>query len=243
MEIIYLTNCKSHYELVKNEPRSANIKLRCHFCDCIFEIEKRKLLKDFFPGKRRKKKFCSKTCQYNSAKTKTYVECKNCKKEFKKTPSQIKKHPNNFCSHSCSATFNNKNKKFGLRRSKMEILLEEVIIANFADVIYLVNDKSVIGSELDFYFPDLRFAIELNGIFHYEPIYGEKKFEQIKNNDQQKMIRCYEQGIELCVIDISSITYLSKKVIERYKTLFIEILKKVSLRKLEPQTGIEPATY
>lgn len=125
----------------------------------------------------------------------------------------------------------------------MEILLEEVIIANFADVIYLVNDKSVIGSELDFYFPDLRFAIELNGIFHYEPIYGEKKFEQIKNNDQQKMIRCYEQGIELCVIDISSITYLSKKVIERYKTLFIEILKKVSLRKLEPQTGIEPATY
>jgi hypothetical protein len=35
---------------------------------------------------------------------------------------------------------------------------------------------------LDFYFPELRFAIELNGITHYEPIYGEDKFEKIKNS-------------------------------------------------------------
>jgi hypothetical protein len=39
------------------------------------------------------------------------VKCKNCNKEFDKIPSQIAKSKNNFCSKSCSATFNNKGKQ------------------------------------------------------------------------------------------------------------------------------------
>jgi hypothetical protein len=37
------------------------------------------------------------------------VNCKLCDKEFNKKPSQIKISPNNFCSASCAATYNNKN--------------------------------------------------------------------------------------------------------------------------------------
>lgn len=37
------------------------------------------------------------------------VECKNCKIEFNKSPSQIKRGSNNFCSRSCAATYNNKH--------------------------------------------------------------------------------------------------------------------------------------
>ena len=39
------------------------------------------------------------------------VTCKNCSKEFDKIPIQIKKHPNNFCSQSCAAKFNNKGRQ------------------------------------------------------------------------------------------------------------------------------------
>lgn len=39
------------------------------------------------------------------------VNCKNCNKEFNKSITEIKKHPNHFCSRSCSATFNNKGKQ------------------------------------------------------------------------------------------------------------------------------------
>jgi predicted HNH restriction endonuclease len=36
------------------------------------------------------------------------VNCKNCGKKFEKKHSEIKKTNNNFCSRSCSATYNNK---------------------------------------------------------------------------------------------------------------------------------------
>ena len=45
-----------------------------------------------------------------------------------------------------------------------------------------ITDEAVleaINSELDVYVPSLNLAFELNGIFHYEPIYGEKKLNQI----------------------------------------------------------------
>ena len=36
------------------------------------------------------------------------VNCLHCGKEFNKAPSQIRRHPNNFCSNSCAAIVNNK---------------------------------------------------------------------------------------------------------------------------------------
>lgn len=46
------------------------------------------------------------------------VSCKNCDKDFNKIPSQIKKGSNNFCSRSCSATYN--NKKYPKRKQAKE---------------------------------------------------------------------------------------------------------------------------
>jgi len=114
----------------------------------------------------------------------------------------------------------------------MEILLEELIIEKFSNLNYSINNKNIIQSELDFYFPDLKFAIELNGIFHYKPIYGEEKLEQIKNNDKQKIIKCREHGIELCVIDISEVKYLNTSMKEKYKLIFTEILQGALRRKI-----------
>ena len=84
---------------------------------------------------------------------------------------------------------------------------------------------------LDFYFPELRFAIELNGITHYEPIYGENKFEKIKNNDKRKVIACYEKEIELAIIDSSTCTYLNESAKNKFKNLVFELIEKVKNRK------------
>ena len=54
--------------------------------------------------------FCSLQCRYDSQNRKQKVTCKNCGKEFYKRAGQIQKHPNSFCCHSCSATYNNKYK-------------------------------------------------------------------------------------------------------------------------------------
>jgi CRISPR/Cas system-associated protein Cas10 (large subunit of type III CRISPR-Cas system) len=39
------------------------------------------------------------------------VNCKNCQKEFEKLNNQVIKHPNHFCSRSCSAIYNNKGRQ------------------------------------------------------------------------------------------------------------------------------------
>jgi hypothetical protein len=177
--------------------------------------------------------YCSDKCskdnmgqQHNITKL-----CDNqCGKQVKRRISQLSDSKHIFCSSSCAAIYNNKNKAKGIRRSKLEIYLENKIKTNFSDLEILCNNKQVIGSELDFYFPTLKFAIELNGIFHYEPIYGNNKLEKIQNNDKQKIIRCYEAGIELLIIDVSKDKYFKISKANFYLNLIEEHLKNILKR-------------
>lgn len=123
---------------------------------------------------------------------------------------------NNFCSKSCAATFNNKNKTHGIRRSKLEAWLESQLTSLFPELEIHFNQKDAVGSELDIYIPSLKLAFELNGIFHYEPIYGSDKLAQIQGNDNRKFQDCIEQGISLCVIDTSSQKYFKSKTSQKY---------------------------
>jgi len=185
-----------------------------------------------YPSELNKKNqyWCSYNCRYPDNK-KRLVSCLKCNKEFYKLNAEYIKFPNHFCSHSCSASYNNTHKTYGTRRSKLEIYLEEQIRKHYPQLQLVCNQKSAIESELDFYFPELRFGIELNGITHYEPIYGEDKFEKIQNNDKRKIIACYEKDIELAIIDSSSCSYLNEIAKNKYKTLVINLLEKVKNRK------------
>lgn len=176
------------------------------------------------------KNYCSKKCMGMGNITKQEVECKHCEVKFLKLPSQILKSPNHYCSSSCAASYNNAHKTYGIRRAKLEVYLEEQIRAHYSELELICNQKTAIESELDFYFPQLRFAIELNGITHYEPIYGEKTFNKIQNNDKRKIIACYEKDIELAIVDSSSCSYLSPKNKEKYKNIVFELIEKVRHR-------------
>ena len=107
-----------------------------------------------------------------------------------KTKYKKRKSDRLFCSSSCAAKYNNAHKTYGTRRSKLEAYLESQLRSEFPQLELICNGKNAIGSELDFYFPQLRLAIELNGILHYEPIYGADRLERTQANDQQKGISC-----------------------------------------------------
>lgn len=154
------------------------------------------------------------------------ISCTNCGKKYKTRPSQAVRSKNHYCSRSCSATYNNKNKTHGTRRAKLEIWLEDQLIELYPDLEIHFNRKDTIGSELDIYFPTLNLAIELNGIFHYEPIYGEKKLNQIQENDQNKFQACQSHGISLCIIDTSGQKYFKPKTSQKYLDIIIDILNK-----------------
>ena len=160
-----------------------NIDMKCKLCHI-----------DFRPNKMKTQQYCGWNCfRQSQQKPPRYCQECNC---LLTDRNKIK-----FCSKSCATTYNNKNKKIGTRRSKLELYIEEVLSKQFNSEEVWFNDKKTIGSELDIYFPKLKLAFELNWPFHYRPIYGEKKFNRIKKMDEQKKSLCKTKGIELVSID------------------------------------------
>ncbi len=160
---------------------------------------------------------------------KQLVTCASCSRQFYKHYSEIKKTLNNFCSLSCAATYNNSNKTSGTRVSKLEIFLQNILTESYNFPIHF-NRKDAINSELDIYIPSLNLAFELNGIFHYEPIYGQDKLAQIQNNDTRKFQACLERGIELCIIDNSSMLNFKLDKAEKFLLIIKNIIDKKLLQ-------------
>lgn len=195
----------------------------CQQCNNSFKRAK-KDIKRAIIGTKPDIQFCSHQCSCLSKKTKQNLLCSNCNTQFERVPNQIKKSNNHFCSKSCAVTYNNKNKTHGNRRSKLEMWLEEQLTTLYPNTLIEFNQKSAIGSELDIYIPTLNLAFELNGIFHYEPIYGTNKLDQIQSNDKSKSLACHEAKIDLCIIDTSQQKYVKPSTSQKYLDIIINII-------------------
>jgi predicted XRE-type DNA-binding protein len=216
-------------ELEFLEAKSNNkLMCQCYQCNNTFFLTKHQIQKVLNINETRVGKFCSKKCQSESQNKKQIITCINCNNEFKKLPNQIKKTKNHFCSRSCSVTYHNTHKTMGNCRSKLEKYLEIELIKLYPNLEILFNNKDMINSELDIYIPEHKLAFELNGIFHYEPIFGKEKLQQIQNNDNRKFQACLEQEIELCIIDTSQQKYFKKQSSEKFLTIIANIINNKS---------------
>jgi glycosyltransferase involved in cell wall biosynthesis len=122
--------------------------------------------------------------------------------------------------------------------SEYSAYLEEELKSKYNDLDIHFNRKDTINSELDIYVPSMKIAFELNGIFHYEPIYGDKKLNQIQNNDTRKFQACLEKGIEMCIIDVSSLSYFKPANAKK----FLDIVCGLVDSKMAEVAGLEPAS-
>lgn len=172
--------------------------------------------------------YCSRKCGAKHRENKIKFICPQCKKEFQRTPSFIRKSKKSFCSKPCSTFYYNTHKITGYRRSKLEIWLEKELTYLYPTLEIHYNKTNTINSELDIYIPSLKLAFELNGIFHYEPIYSEEKLKKTQNNDNRKFQACLENKIELCIIDVSKINYFKEKT----SIPILKIIKKIINKKI-----------
>lgn len=202
----------------------SKLPLLCYTCNNTFFKPKNEIQKALKKYPNIPCKFCSKKCLFKSQNTKIECKCLNCNKIFYKQKNQFKKYKKHFCSRSCAATYNNAHKTSGTRRSKIEQYIESQLLSIYPQINILFNDKTTINSELDIYIPSLNLAFELNGIFHYEPIYGIDKLAQIQNNDNRKFQACLEQNIELCIIDTSAQKYFKEQTTKKYLDIIIKII-------------------
>lgn len=211
-------------EKLANATSQTLLPIECEYCHNIFYVNKHRIKNAQNPKGHSQARFCSKQCQGKANNSHQTVTCLNCQCSFDKAKREIYRHPNHFCSQSCAATYHNTHKTKGTRRSKLEKYLEEELTSLYPHIEFHFNRKDAINAELDIYIPALRLAFELNGIFHYEPIYGTEKLQQIQTNDQRKFQACIEQGIEMCTIDTSTFSYFKKNCAYKYLKIITDII-------------------
>ena len=218
------------------------IPIKCDICDKITSQTKHSVIKIGYSHPDAKKiflekgRFCSSKCLGDSTYLRQTVNCKQCNKEFQKINAECIKNPNHFCSRNCAGTYNNKHKTTGFNRSKLEKYIESQLPKLFPNLKVIYNDRKTIGYELDIYIPELKLAFELNGIFHYEPIYGQDKLDKTQFNDKQKFGLCQEKLISFCVIDTTSLKYFK----EEKAKVFLNIIVNIINDKLVPPEGLAP---
>lgn len=223
-------------EEFQNTKSRQPLPLRCLHCTQTFHRTKHEIQMSRLPSQQMTYDFCSNKCQRDHESPPVIVSCAQCHKTFRKSPSAILKSKHHFCSQSCAAKWNNAHKTKGTRISKLEVWLSKQLPSLYPSIEFHFNRKDAINGELDIFIPSLKLAFELNGIFHYEPIYGPEKLESIRTNDHRKMLACAERGIELCLIDVSNQTYFK----ERSSTKFLDIIQNIIDLKL---SGSSPVPF
>lgn len=214
------------YQIINNPSRRSFCSPKCstNFTNKI----KRRTLKCESCGKESlvklsdPRRFCSNSCSNSVRKQQVVSTCKNCGSLFTRQKSKSHK----FCSRKCNCKYHNNHKDWASNRSKLELWIESELLSEYPDLEIHFNRRDTINGELDIYIPSLKLAFELNGIFHYEPIFGENTLSRTMNNDNRKFQACLERGIELCVIDTHHAKYHKKERDKKFFNIIEMIIKK-----------------
>jgi hypothetical protein len=217
------------------------LPLECEQCHQVFYAMARRI-KQVLKHSMNKLHYCGRKCFSQSQQRRENSICTQCETSFVLQTREKKrsKSGNNFCSQSCSGTYNNTHRTAGTRRSRLEVWLEQALTTKYPDLEFIFNGKETINSELDIYIPELKLAVELNRIFHYEPIYGPDKLASIQNNDGRKFQACLAKQIELVIIDSSGMKHFKPKNAQPFLDIINMIIDlKTRGRELSPACTIQ----
>ena len=204
------------------------LPLRCLHCKRIFFKPKNRILADLGPARRKNQprsgNYCSTQCARLSFGTPIVFLCEQCGSTCSQHPKDVKRAKHHFCSQSCAAKYNNSHKTKGTRTSKLEIWLSKQLPTLYPTLEFHFNRKDAINGELDIFIPSLKLAFELNGIFHFIPVFGQDKLAKMQTNDARKVQACIEYGIELCIIDVSHQKYFKEQTSMKFLAIIQNII-------------------
>ena len=176
--------------------------LVCPVCGKYFNITKSR--HEYMLKKGANNFYCSKKCGHVNLKTESSklveIKCDYCDIVIRRKKRYIKGDLC-FCDRSCRAKYFAHLNKLGNRRSLLEVKVEEYIKKYYPYLYFIMNDREKLhGFELDFYIPQLRLGIEINGPAHFKPIYGDESLLRTQRNDIIKQKMCETKKIRLLII-------------------------------------------
>lgn len=208
------------------------LPFKCDFCGKLFERTKHNK-HTLVNHKHTNVDRCNRKCESNTiiinnryVKGKE-VKCALCGKSIYKSPHQLNRSKNLFCGKSCVATFYNLAEEArGKNRcvSRLEKWIRAKLLILYPNLEFQFNDRQTIGSELDIFIPSLKLAFELNGPFHYEPIFGKFILDNCQTKDKLKFHECVKHQIDLCVIDTSKQTYFKDRTCQPFLDIIVKLI-------------------
>lgn len=127
---------------------------------------------------------------------------------------------------------NEQIRKAAKNGSKLERLIQDALIEEA--IMYESHKKDVISTqklEIDLYLPSFRTIIEVDGLSHFEPIWGEENLQKQQKFDNQKDGILLSKGFNIIRIEnISGSLALAKIAILKQKLL--AVLKEIRDQKL-----------
>ena len=109
-------------------------------------------------------------------------------------------------------------------KSKLESDIIELLENNGVKYEYNHRYSFLDNLQLDFYIPELKTAIECQGIQHFIPVEawgGREKFEISKHNDKKKYLLCKKEGIRLIYYSNLMINYPYEVITDKEEVLKI----------------------
>lgn len=200
--------------------------------------------------------FCDSTCTglYRKGKElteKQELNCEKCGKSFLRSKAKIAwyatlvNYNHHYCSRECARKCNigkggrlkscfprQTRNKLTRRRSFLEEFIEQQIQVEFPNLPLICCGKYK-HFELDFYFPSLLLAIEINGPTHYNPIYGLKTLNNVQTRDKLRNHLCNSRNIKLETIPVMSD---SRSIIK--KQHYWNIVKQIILSRISENIQI-----
>lgn len=205
------------------------LPLQCKNCNRTFYLAKRRIQGGIKAKTKSTCDFCCIICGIRYLKPKNEVPCKTCGKMVHRSKAFTKRAKNTFCSKRCCGTYTASHKTNGTKVSKLEKWIANKLTSLYPNLDFHFNRTDTIRQELDICIPSIKLAFELNGIFHYEPIFGGKRLKRTQDVEKMKFQNCIEKGIELCIIDTSKQKYFK----ENTSFVYLEIIKKIIDQKIE----------
>lgn len=207
------------------------LPLKCACCEKTFYRAKNRIKASLKAPQKNLLCYCSQKCNGASRITEKQVfNCTYCDTAFARRDGELtsrknKGLKNHFCCQRCAGLYNSQHRTTGTRRAKLEVWLENELRHIYPTLNIHFNRSDAINAELDIYIPSLRLAFELNGVFHYEPIFGAEKLSKTQNKDRYKLHACTDAGIDLCVIDTSGTKYFKPKSSQHFLDIIVKIIE------------------